>query len=94
MPIEDDDAALLAQSKYTAKQLVDIEIATEIVEYREHKGVCTCCRQQAKNSAPVRDIITYGNKLKSFVALLSFEGIVSTGRIKEKSGRFTQWCTN
>ena len=69
--------------KYTAKQLVDIEIATEIVEYREHKGVCTCCRQQVKHLAPVRDIITYGNKLKSFVALLSLEGIVSTGRIKE-----------
>jgi regulator of replication initiation timing len=39
--------------KYTAKQVVDIEIATTIVEYREHDGVCQCCRRPAKNHAPV-----------------------------------------
>ena len=69
--------------EYTAKQLVDIEVATSIVEYREHKGICECCSRRVKNHAPVNDIVTYGNNLKSFTALLSLEGIVSINRIKK-----------
>lgn len=69
--------------KYKAKQLVDIEFTTSIVEFREHEGFCECCRQPVKNHAPVSDIITYGNNLKSFSAMLSLEGMVSINRIKQ-----------
>lgn len=69
--------------KYKAKQLVDIEFAASIVEFREREGYCECCRQPVKNHAPVSDIITYGNNLKSFSAMLSLEGMVSINRIKQ-----------
>lgn len=69
--------------KYKAKQFVDIEITTRITEYREYTGVCDCCRRTVKNHAPIHDIITYGNNLKSFSALLSLEGMVSINRIKQ-----------
>ncbi len=68
---------------YTAKQLVDIEFRTAIVEYREHEGICTCCQARIKNRAPVSDRITYGENLKSFTALLSVEGMVSINRIRQ-----------
>lgn len=45
--------------KYLAKQLVDIQILTDITEYREYQGICTCCQRKTKNKAPVNDIITY-----------------------------------
>ena len=69
--------------KYTAKQLVDVEVVTEIIEYREHEGICECCRHLVKNQAPTMGVITYGNKLKSFSAILSLEGMVSINRIKQ-----------
>jgi len=69
--------------RYTAKQLVDIEFSATIIEHREHEGVCESCRRVVKNHAPVNDIITYGNNLKSFTALLSLEGMVSINRIKQ-----------
>ena len=70
-------------NKYKAKQFVDIEIGTKVVEYREHEGVCECCGSHVKNQAPVNDIITYGNNLKSLSAMLSLEGMVSINRIKQ-----------
>jgi regulator of replication initiation timing/transposase len=69
--------------KYTAKQFVDIEFTTAVIEYREHEGVCECCLGRVKNYAPVNDIITYGRNLKSFSAMLSLEGMVSIGRIRQ-----------
>jgi len=75
--------------KYNAKQLVDIEIETKVVEYREHEGVCECCGNLVKNHAPVHDIITYGNNLKSFSAMLSLEGMVSVSRIKQMLNELT-----
>jgi len=74
---------IVYSGNYTAKQLVDIEIATTIIEYREHKGVCQCCHHHIKNHAPVNDVITYGNSLKSFSAMLSIEGMVSINRIQQ-----------
>ena len=68
---------------YTAKQVVDIEIATTIIEYREHDGVCQRCHRHAENHAPVNDVITYGNNLKSFTAMLSIEGMISINRIQQ-----------
>lgn len=74
---------IVYSGNYTAKQVVDIEIATTIIEYREHKGICQCCHHHAKNHAPVNDVITYGNNLKSFSAMLSIEGMVSINRIQQ-----------
>ena len=69
--------------KYTAKQFVDVEFAVSIIEFREHEGVCECCRRKVKNHAPVRDIITYGDNIKSFSSVLSLEGMVSINRTKQ-----------
>ena len=69
------------EGKYAKKQFVDIEIKTNITEYREYKGVCDCCGSRVENHAPMRDIITYGDSLKSFVNMLSIEGNVSVNRI-------------
>jgi transposase/FtsZ-binding cell division protein ZapB len=79
---------------YTAKQLVDVEIVTEITEYREHEGICECCRRSIKNQAPISDVITYGNNLKSVSALLSLEGIVSINRIKQMLCELTNGTIN
>lgn len=69
--------------RYTAKQLVEIEFVTSVIEYRGHEGVCECCSRKVKNHVPVNDVVTYGNNLKSFTALLSLEGMVSINRIKQ-----------
>jgi len=66
---------------YTKKQLVDIDIKTIVTEYREYKGICECCNSTVKNPAPIRDSITYGDRLKSFSNMLSVEGNVSINRI-------------
>ena len=75
--------------KYKSKQFVDIEIETKIVEYREYEGVCENCNCSVKNSAPINDIIAYGNNLKSFLAMLSIEGMVSISRIKQMISELT-----
>jgi hypothetical protein len=79
---------------YTAKQAVDIEITTTIIEYREHEGICQCCHRRAKNRAPVNDLITYGNSLKSLTAMLSLEGMVSINRIRQMLCELTDGWLN
>ena len=69
--------------KYKAKQLVDIDITTNITEYREYEGICECCHEKVKNYSPQQDVITYGNNLKSFSAMLTTEGMVSINRTKQ-----------
>jgi len=66
---------------YKRKQLADIEIKTNVIEYREHTGVCDCCGRSVANRSPLRDSITYGNRLKSFINMLSVEGNISINRI-------------
>jgi len=66
---------------YTKKQLVDVEIKTNITEYREYRGICGCCGRAVFNRSPLKDSITYGNKLKSLSNMLSVEGNVSINRI-------------
>jgi hypothetical protein len=67
--------------RYKRKQLADIEVKTNIIEYREYIGVCDCCGRSAVNRSPLRDSITYGNRLKSFINMLSVEGNVSINRL-------------
>ena len=72
-------------NEYKAKQAVDIEFKINIVEHRAYKGVCTGCKAIVNNELPkeLNNPVTYGNNLKSLSALLSSEGIVSIGRIKQ-----------
>ena len=70
-------------AEYTRKQYIDIEIKTNVIEYREYTGVCKCCGCAVANRSPVKDSITYGNKLKSFSNMLSVEGNVSINRIHQ-----------
>lgn len=79
---------------YSAKQLVEIEFKTTIVEYREHKGICKKCQTGVENRGPLRDTITYGNNIKSFTALLSVEGMVSINRIKQMLSEMTSGQVN
>lgn len=70
---------------YKAKQTVDIEIMTNIVEHRAYTGVCSGCSAKIENELPseLTNIITYGNTLKSLSAILSSEGLVSINRIQQ-----------
>ena len=68
---------------YKRKQLADIEIKTNITEYREYTGVCECCGRSVMNRSPLKDSINYGNKLKSFINMLSVEGCISINRIRQ-----------
>ena len=80
--------------RYTAKQLVDIEIRTNVTEYRCYVGVCECCRIKIKNTAPINDLITYGSNLKSFSAMLTAEGCVSINRTQRMVSEFTNGLVN
>jgi len=68
---------------YTKKQFVDVEIKTNITEYREYRGICGCCGHAVFNRSPLKDSITYGSKLKSLSNMLSVEGNVSINRIRQ-----------
>jgi len=75
--------------KYTAKQLVDINISVDITEYREYGGVCECCKHRVKSNAPINDVITYGDSLKSLSAMLTTEGCVSINRTQRMISELT-----
>ena len=75
--------------KYTAKQLVDVAFRTNITEYREHVGVCNCCGRRITTSAPVNDLITYGNNLKALCCMLITEGCVSINRTQQMVSEFS-----
>jgi transposase-like protein len=62
--------------------VVDIEIKACITEHRSYTGNCESCNALVSNELPVNNLITYGEALKAFVAMLSSEGIVSINRIK------------
>ena len=76
---------------YKVKQFVDIEIKTKITEHQIFEGKCKCCHRYVRAKCDLHDRVTYGEKLKSLAAMLSFEGNVSLNRIKsivfELSGR-------
>jgi transposase len=67
---------------YKAKQVVELEIKAVVTEHRSYKGVCERCNATIENQMPLNDIITYGETVKAFVAMLSSEGLVSINRIK------------
>jgi transposase len=71
------------EGAYTKKQLADIEIKANITEYREYTGVCECCGRIVVNRSPIKDRITYGDKLKSFVNMLNVEGNISINRLRQ-----------
>jgi len=67
-----------------AKQFVDVELVTHIVEHRAFNGKCSCCGKKFEASLPQNLInpVTYGDNLKAMTVLLSTEGCVSVNRIK------------
>ena len=71
------------EKMYSRKQLVDIEIKTNVTEYREYTGICECCGSKSANRSPLTDRITYGSNIKSLCNMLSVEGNVSTNRISQ-----------
>jgi len=75
---------------YARKQLVDIEIVTNVTEYREYTGICECCGSKSGNRAPINDSITYGSNIKSFANMLSVEGNVSINRISQIISEITR----
>ena len=68
--------------EYRAKQLVELEIRANVTEHRSYTGVCGNCNAIIPNDTPLQDTITYGEKVKAFVAMLSNEGLVSINRIR------------
>jgi hypothetical protein len=87
---------IIYSENYRAKQTVDIEIVTNIVEHRAYDGVCSVCSAKIKNELPneLTNIITYGNTLKSFSVMLSSEGMVSINRIKQMLCELTSGTIN
>lgn len=75
--------------EYKAKQFVDIEIKTNISEHRSYSGICDRCKTKIENELPFNDIITYGDNLKAFSAMLSCEGLVSINRIQSMLSEIT-----
>jgi len=67
---------------YRARQVVELEIKADITEHRSFTGVCGNCNATVKNDMPLNDIITYGESVKAFTAMLCNEGLVSINRIK------------
>jgi len=68
---------------YQAKQKVELEMKALVTEHRSYIGVCESCNVKIKNDMPLNDIITYGETVKAFAAMLSCEGLVSINRIKK-----------
>jgi regulator of replication initiation timing len=60
---------------YQAKQAVELEIKANVTEHRSYIGVCKICNAAIKNEMPLNDIITYGESVKAFAAMLSCEGL-------------------
>ena len=87
---------IIYSKDYRAKQAVDIEIVTKIVEHRAYNGVCSGCNAKIENKLPSKltNIITYGNTLKSFSVMLSSEGMVSINRIKQMLYELTSGTIN
>jgi len=58
---------IVYSENYIAKQAVDIEIVTNIVEHRVFNGICSGCGNKTTNDFPsnITNLVTYGNTLTS-----------------------------
>jgi regulator of replication initiation timing/transposase-like protein len=86
--------AVAYSDTYQAKQAVELEIKASVTEHRSYTGVCGRCNATVKNEMPLKDIITYGETVKAFVAMLSSEGLVSISRIKTMLFEITNGAIN
>jgi regulator of replication initiation timing len=80
--------------EYQAKQVVELEIKAYVTEHRSYSGFCERCNARIRNEMPIKDIITYGETVKAFAAMLSCEGLVSINRIKKMLGEITNGAIN
>ena len=71
---------------YRAKQLVDVVVAADVTEYREYQGKCSCCGAKTHNEAPVRDMVTYGEKVAPSVEALKDTLLLSSVLHKDETG--------
>jgi len=44
-----------SEESYTKKQFAELEIKTNVIEYREYTGVCECCGRSVANRSPLKD---------------------------------------
>ena len=84
------------KGEYAAKQVVDVELVTHIKEHRVFQGVCSSCGAKVNGNFPegVINTITYGNNLKSLIALLSVEGCISINRTRKIVCEMTDGLVN
>lgn len=73
------------------KQIVDVEIKVNVQEEQVYVGHCNQCNKLLKGnfSEGFVNPVQYGNKLKSLVAMLLNEGMVSIGRTINLISEFT-----
>ena len=69
------------------KQLVDIEIVTKVTEHRIFSGKCSCCGKYSQASCELRDRMTYGENLKSLVAMFGQNQTRFAGKRSFAQGR-------
>lgn len=83
---------VINSNDYTAKQIVDIRFSVDVKEERVYNGVCSKCGRihEGEFSENYINPVQYGNRLKSFVALLNNHGFISTNRIVEIISSITE----
>ena len=75
--------AIKYSGKKIIKQLADLKMLLDVIEYHSYKGKCPCCKKKYQNEiAGLVNPVTYGNNLKALTVILSAEGCVSVNRIK------------
>ena len=67
------------------KQEINIKIIKEITEHRYYEGYCPVCKKVHSNKIPdnLKNPMNYGASVKSLVALLISQGVVSINRTSE-----------
>ena len=76
---------------YEARQRVDIEIRTVVVEERVYEGICAHCGKKVRGSFSEGFVnpVQYGENLKAAVAVISEHGCVSVGKTAELINGFS-----
>jgi cell division protein FtsB len=78
------------------KQLVDIEVITKVTEFHIFEGMCSMCKEKYTSEFPenIVNTVQYGDNLKSLVAMLTNEGMVSINRTVDLVSSLTDGTIN
>ena len=76
---------ILHDGKFSAKQLVDVELKVNVIEHRAFSGKCPFCKKKYETKLPTALVnpVTYGDNLKAMAVLLSAEGCVAVDRLNQ-----------